>query len=256
MSDHPDLYALLAHRRDADPEVAGHLATCDRCRLRAGQLEGEVEAILDPEPPPLSEREIDVLLARALDRPVRARRPWVRLGAWAIAATVFFSTGVFAMMLAQALRAPSPPAPPPPAPAALPPTREAPPPPPAPVVRVAPVAPAAPVAPIAAAPPVAPVAAPPPPPSITQDTLFQDAAAALARGDTVTARVLLEVLVEVHRDDDVSALLLTEHGLAQRVDDPKAAATSFRAALMLAPDGPMAPSLRRWVCEVEPDECD
>lgn len=256
MTDHPDLTTLLAHRRQPDPAVAAHLGGCEGCQLRAAQLEGEVSAILDPEPPPMTDREVDALLARVLDRPIRTGRPWVRIGAWAIAALVLFSTGVFAMMAVQALQKP----PPPPVEApAVPPTAAAPSPRRAPAPRLpepARVAPSPDLSP-AAAPEPEPPPAPEPPRrrSLEDDTLFQDAAAALARGDTVTAKVLIEVLVALHPDNDVGALLLTERGLSLRVSDPAAAANSFRAALGQDPDGPMAADLRRWLCEIAPDEC-
>ncbi len=105
--------------------------------------------------------------------------------------------------------------------------------------------------PSADAPPPA-AAHPDPRPNLVNDTLFQEASAALARGDAETARTLLTVLLELHPDADLRVLLLVEQGLAARVDHPADAAAHFRAALALAPDGPMAADLHRWLCEMEP----
>ncbi len=267
---HPTLMQLLAHRHSPDAEVATHLADCLACRRQVEELEEALGQVLEPDLPPLDEAVSEAWISAAvdgtapIDRAVpRPRVPW--WSGWASAAALMLSAGALAMSTAVwwSARDPAPVIAPPPvqspaAPAApsstAPPSRTAPQvtPPPA---DVAP--PGQQRLPSGSERPPPPATSPPelvaPPPVAFDETLFQEAADALARGDSDVARALLEILVELHPDADLRPLLLVEEGLALRLTDPAAAVPRFAEALSIDPEGPLAADCRQWLCEAAPD---
>ena len=262
---HPPWPALLAHHHRPDPQVAAHLEACLACRRSADALGRSRSALIDADPPAPSDREARAWVEAALAAPRRGRLgpryTWPTLGVLitvgaAAATTAWRAEPIPDPIAATGIHAPTPPPPTDPVEVRPPPPRPltALPPPPPPTLPP----PAAPkLDPVAPPPPRPDPVAPPPPhaPPSPSPSLFRDAAEALAKGDAAAATVLLEMLIALHPDLDPRALELVERGLRLRLSDPPEARAALQQALDLDSDGPLAPDLRAWLCELNPASC-